>query len=123
MNKENIKPGDFVKITDYPVKDAYNEVWHNIGDELEVIKVVGNNNGVMFASDLGTAMHNITLVRRGLPKLNVNNKTQLLLFLHSFLQHYGKRGNTLYSSEEVNGSIISDFIDNTYKSYKLTANE
>lgn len=54
-----IRPGDRVRITDHPVKDAYAEIWHNIGDVLIIKSLTRDGNGVMFESDLGTTFENI----------------------------------------------------------------
>ena len=46
------KVGDIVKITE-DIKDAYGEVWYKAGDELMVIRIADDGEGIIFDSDLG----------------------------------------------------------------------
>lgn len=56
------KVGDMVKI-DEDIKDAYGEVWHEAGDELEITKIADDGEGLMFSSNLG--IHCTKVVRAG----------------------------------------------------------
>lgn len=45
-------PGDWVEI-DCDIKDAYGEVWHKGGSQLQIKSIAKDGDGIMFSSDLG----------------------------------------------------------------------
>ena len=55
----NIKKGDMVKIKNYPIKDAYGDVWHDVDNIEEVQKITSDGEGILFSSDLGTHYTNV----------------------------------------------------------------
>lgn len=46
------KAGDKVRLLS-PIKDSYQETWHDAGDVLEVKSIASDGEGLMFGSDLG----------------------------------------------------------------------
>lgn len=60
--KNPIKKGDLVRLN-VRIKDAYDEVWHEKGDELPVAYIHPDGVGVMFSSDLGTHFKNVELIK------------------------------------------------------------
>lgn len=46
------KTGDWVEVLDN-IKDAYEEIWHHVGDHLKIKSIHSDGQGLMFESDLG----------------------------------------------------------------------
>lgn len=50
--KNRFKIGDKVRLL-HPIKDAYQETWHDKGDILEIKYIASDGEGLMFDSNLG----------------------------------------------------------------------
>ena len=64
--KENTyEVGDLVRIS-RDIKDDYQEVWHDEGAVLEVVRIARDGKGLMFHSDLGIHFSEVELVEKAL---------------------------------------------------------